>query len=242
MRTVNVNLGKNSYAVFIGKGNIPNLGETMKRFPFGRKALIITNDVVNPIYGEMVKQTVESAGYQVFSLVLPDGEEYKSLSMVNKVYNCAIDQRLDRYTPVIALGGGVVGDLAGFFAATYLRGVPFIQVPTTVLAQVDSSVGGKVAVNHSKGKNLIGAFYHPKFVLTDISTLSSLPEREMIAGMAEVIKYGVVFDPDLFSYLEENVEDCLALSGPKLSHVIERCCALKARVVEKDEKEEGDRV
>ncbi|MGE5653851.1 MAG: 3-dehydroquinate synthase [Bacillota bacterium] len=242
MRTVNVNLGKNSYSIFIGKGNIDNLGETMKRFNFGRRALIITNDVVNPIYGDVVKQVIENAGFTVFSVVVPDGEEFKSLTTVNKIYNYAVDHRLDRYTPVVALGGGVVGDLAGLFAATYLRGLPFIQVPTTLLAQVDSSVGGKVAVNHPKGKNLIGSFYQPKFVLSDINTLSSLPERELIAGMAEVVKYGVIFSPELFSYLEDNVEDCLALSGPKLSHVIDLCCALKARVVERDEREDGDRI
>lgn len=242
MRTVNVNLSKNSYSIFIGKGNLDNLGETMKRFNFGRRALLITNDVVNPIYGEMVKQVVENAGFSVHAVVVPDGEEFKSLTTVNKIYNYAIDQRLDRYTPVIALGGGVIGDLAGLFAATYLRGVPYVQVPTTLLAQVDSSVGGKVAVNHPKGKNLIGSFYQPKFVLSDISTLSSLPERELVAGMAEVIKYAVIFNTELLAYLEENVVDCLAMSGPKLSHVIDLCCTLKARMVEKDEREEGERV
>lgn len=242
MRTVNVNLGKDSYSIFIGKGLLDNIGEIMKRFGFSRRALLITNDVVSPLYGEVTKQAVENAGFTVHAVVVPDGEEFKNLSTVNKIYNYAIDQRLDRHTPVIALGGGVIGDLAGLFAATYLRGVPFIQVPTTLLAQVDSSVGGKVAVNHPKGKNLIGSFYQPKFVLSDIHTLSSLPQRELVAGMAEVIKYAIIFDADLFGYLEENAEDCLALSGPKLSHVIDLCCTLKARLIEKDEREEGERI
>jgi len=195
--------------------------------------------VVASLYGPKVKESLEKAGFISLFEEVPDGEEAKSLGAAAELYDLALGVGWERRCPVIALGGGVVGDLAGFVAATLLRGVPFIQVPTTLLAQVDSSVGGKVAVNHPRGKNLIGAFYQPRLVVADLDTLRTLPERETRAGMAEVIKYGVIFDAGFFSYLEEHLEEALAGDTKVLEEIVLRSCRIKAEIVAWDEEERG---
>jgi 3-dehydroquinate synthase len=203
------------------------------------RAAIITNPTVNALYGDIAKSSLSGAGFAVTMIEIPDGEEYKCAATLSGVYDELIEAGLDRKSCVVALGGGVVGDLAGFAAATYLRGIPFVQVPTTLLAQVDSSVGGKTAIDHPRGKNLIGAFYQPRLVLIDVETLSTLPDREYRAGLAEVIKYGVAIDRPFFEYLEQNAEKICAMDQDCLEIVIRRCCEIKAHVVELDEKESG---
>jgi 3-dehydroquinate synthase len=201
--------------------------------------LVVTNPVVAGLYGEAVKRSLAEAGFQVGEAQIPDGEEYKTLATVAGLYDAAFTGGLERGDAVLALGGGVVGDIAGFLAATYMRGVPFVQVPTTLLAQVDSSVGGKVGVNHPGGKNLIGAFYQPRFVLIDPDTLATLPSREVRAGLAEVIKYGVISDAGFFSWLEANIDRLLNLEPAALEHAIAASCRIKAAVVSADETETG---
>ena len=186
-------------------------------------------------------RSAERGGYDVVPILVPDGEEHKNLKSLAMIYDGLIAARLERKSCVLALGGGVVGDLAGFAAATYLRGVPYVQVPTTLLAQVDSSVGGKTGVNHADGKNLIGAFYQPKLVIIDVNVLRTLARRELVAGLAEVIKYGIIADPALFRLLEEKIERLLSLELKLLIDVIATCCAIKARVVEQDEREDDYR-
>jgi 3-dehydroquinate synthase len=200
---------------------------------------VVTNPVVAGLYGETVKRSLAEAGFQVGEAQIPDGEEYKTLATVAGLYDAAFTGGLERGDAVLALGGGVVGDIAGFLAATYMRGVPFVQVPTTLLAQVDSSVGGKVGVNHPGGKNLIGAFYQPRFVLIDPDTLATLPSREVRAGLAEVIKYGVISDAGFFSWLEANIDRLLNLEPAALEHAIAASCRIKAAVVSADETEAG---
>jgi 3-dehydroquinate synthase len=201
----------------------------------------VTNPTVAQLYLDVVHEALRHAGFEVTPILLPDGEEHKSLRSLATIYDRLIAERLERQSCVLALGGGVIGDLAGFAAATYLRGIPYAQVPTTLLAQVDSSVGGKTAVNHESGKNLIGAFYQPKLVLIDVEILRSLPRRELIAGFAEVIKYGIIEDPDLFHLLEQKAEDIVKPDRELLSQVILKSCAIKARVVEADEREDDQR-
>ena len=192
------------------------------------------------LYGADVIKSLESAGFSVVVIEMPDGEEFKNLEEVSKVYDRLIKEKIDRSSPVVALGGGVVGDLAGFVAATYLRGVPYVQVPTTLLAQVDSSVGGKTAVNHSMGKNLIGAFYQPKMVIIDPDVLSTLEEREVSTGLAEVVKHGIIRDKNYFKFLEANASNVLSLQG-EVDEAITRSCEIKAAVVSEDEREAGVR-
>lgn len=201
--------------------------------------LLVSNETVFPIYGEQVLQELHKTGRNIHSYVIPDGEQHKTWDMANQVLTFALSKRLPRQTVLLALGGGVVGDLAGFVAAIYLRGIPFIQIPTTLLAQVDSSVGGKVAVNHELGKNMIGDFYHPEAVFMDINTLGTLPQREWLAGLAEVIKYGIIWDQEFFWFLENNRERILEKETNMLSKILERCCAIKAEVVAIDENEQG---
>jgi 3-dehydroquinate synthase len=200
---------------------------------------IITNPTVNSLYGDVVRCSLEEAGCAVSVIEIPDGEVYKNSETLAHVYDTLIESGLDRKSFIVALGGGVVGDLAGFAAATYLRGIPFVQVPTTLLAQVDSSVGGKTAIDHPRGKNLIGAFYQPRLVLIDVDTLATLPEREYRAGLAEVIKYGVAIDLKFFEYLENHIDAINSMDRECLESLIHRCCQLKAQVVELDEKESG---
>ncbi|MCR4287889.1 MAG: 3-dehydroquinate synthase, partial [Deltaproteobacteria bacterium] len=240
MLTVRLELGDRSYDIMIEAGLVSKIGGCLKAMGFSGRAAIITNPVVERLYAGVVKKSLEQAGLNPVVFIVPDGEEHKSLSEAGLLYDRMIDARMERTSPVIALGGGVIGDLSGFVAATYLRGVPYIQVPTTLLAQVDSSVGGKTAVNHPKGKNLIGAFYQPKAVLIDPLVLKSLDIREKRAGIAEIIKYGVIWDKEFFEFMEED-PDALLLQGERLEKAIERSCAIKASVVSADEREAGVR-
>lgn len=234
-----VELGERSYPIYCGSGLLEQLGELLTPLDLGRRCLVVTNPVVASLYGPKVKESLEKAGFISLFKEVPEGEEAKSLSAAAELYDLALDVGWERRCSIIALGGGVVGDLAGFVAATLLRGVPFIQLPTTLLAQVDSSVGGKVAVNHPRGKNLIGAFYQPQLVVADLDTLKTLPEREMRAGLAEVIKYGVIYDAGFFSYLEEHLEQALAGEAKVLEKIVLYSCRIKAEVVAQDEEERG---
>ena len=236
---LNVSLGAHSYDILIDRANLGSLGRLCADRGLTGHAAIITNPTVGALYGEVVRRSLADAGYTVNTIEIPDGEEYKNSTTLNSVYDGLIDAGLDRNSFIVALGGGVVGDLAGFAAATYMRGIPFVQVPTTLLAQVDSSVGGKTAIDHPRGKNLIGAFYQPRLVLIDVDTLITLPLREFRAGLAEVVKYGVALDYTFFDYLEQNASSVLSMDRECLIQVILRCCQLKARVVELDERETG---
>ncbi len=205
----------------------------------GSRVMIITDTTIAPLYLNLLIQAL--ADYQVNELILPDGEQYKNLTTLNQIYDALLQQRHDRQTTLIALGGGVVGDITGFAAASYQRGVHFIQVPTTLLAQVDSSVGGKTGINHALGKNMIGAFHQPQAVIADISTLDTLPDRELSAGLAEVIKYGLINDPDFFTWLESNISALRQRDPVALAYAIQCCCANKAAIVAADEKEAATR-
>lgn len=241
MRTLSVDLGASGYDILIDSGILSSLGSMCAEAGLGRTAAVVTNPTVNPLYGETVMRSLEGAGISCALIVIPDGEQYKTAGTLETVYDRLIDAGLDRSSFIVALGGGVVGDLAGYAAATYLRGVPFVQVPTTLLAQVDSSVGGKTAIDHPKGKNLIGAFHQPRLVLIDVAVLATLPPREFRAGMAEVVKYGAVLDADFFAWLESHAARISAGDPHCLAEVIRRCCSLKAGIVEMDEKESGPR-
>ncbi|NVN89502.1 MAG: 3-dehydroquinate synthase [Desulfuromonadales bacterium] len=234
-----VNLGEQSYDILIDSGVLATLGRLCVGRGLAGRVAVITNPSVAALYADLIHKSLADAGNQVTVLQIPDGEGYKNTTTLNRVYDELIEAGLNRTSFIVALGGGVVGDLAGFAAATYMRGIPFVQVPTTLLAQVDSSVGGKTAVDHPRGKNLIGAFYQPRLVLIDVATLSTLPKREFLAGLAEVVKYGVTIDQAFFDYLEQNSDRILAMEPGCLAYVIQRCCELKARVVELDEKETG---
>jgi len=202
---------------------------------------IVTNTTVAPLYLDQLTKTLQAVGVSVIPIILPDGEAYKNTETLNKIYDVLLQNRCERSTTLIALGGGVIGDLTGYAAATYLRGVPFIQIPTTLLSQVDSSVGGKTGINHPLGKNMIGAFYQPQVVLADIDTLKTLPARELSAGMAEVIKYGLIRDAEFFNWLEAHIEALMALDESAISEAIYRSCRNKAEVVARDEHETGER-
>lgn len=240
MQTLNVALGERSYPIHIGRGLLPKIAAHFAGIG-GRRAAIVTNETVGPLYLGAVATALQTAGVDTAEVVLPDGEGYKNWETLNRIFDALLSHRCDRRTPVIALGGGVIGDMAGFAAATYQRGVPFIQVPTTLLSQVDSSVGGKTAINHPLGKNMIGAFHQPRLVLADTDTLSTLPDRELRAGLAEVIKYGLIRDPDFFEWIEAHLERLLARDPEALAYVIHRSCANKAEVVAADETEQGER-
>ncbi|WP_408954665.1 3-dehydroquinate synthase [Natroniella sp. ANB-PHB2] len=239
MEEVKVDLGTRSYQIKVGKNLLKNIGTYLTELEIGSKVLIITNELVDSLYGQKVKDSLKEVGFTVEVAKIGDGEEYKSLETAQQLYDEVVTAGLDRTSSILALGGGVVGDIAGFIAATYMRGINFIQVPTTLLAQVDSSVGGKVAVNHSAGKNLIGAFYQPKLVVADINVLSTLEERELKAGLAEVIKYGVIWDEEFFTFLERNYREVLALKAQPLQHLIKLSCQIKSAIVAQDETERG---
>jgi 3-dehydroquinate synthase len=236
-----VSLGEDSYDILIDSGILSSLGQRCADIGLTGRVAMITNPTVAALYGDCVRRSLVDAGNAVHLIEIPDGEEYKNGTTLNSVYDGLIEAGLDRNSFIVALGGGVVGDLAGFAAATYLRGIPFVQVPTTLLAQVDSSVGGKTAIDHPRGKNLIGAFYQPRLVLIDVATLDTLPEREFRAGLAEVVKYGIALDSTFFAYLEQHAASVLAMDRESLIQVILSCCRLKAGVVELDEKETGVR-
>lgn len=233
-----VNLGDRSYPIYIGQGLV-KAGDLLRKHVKSKKVLIVTNTVVGPLYSKYVRQSLESAGVEVFEVVLPDGESYKTMDVLMQIIDKAMDAKLDRKSAMIALGGGVVGDMTGFAAAIYQRGISFIQVPTTLMAMVDSAVGGKTAVNHPKGKNMIGAFYQPDAVIVDTDTLASLPDRELRSGIAEVIKYGLIRDPEFFVWQEKNIDKILCRDQKTLSETVRRSCENKAEVVAADEKE-GD--
>jgi 3-dehydroquinate synthase len=237
MATLTVNLGDRSYPVHVDSGILRRAGDFLTEAGFHGKVAVVTNPTVAQLYLDTLDTALTGAGFEVVPVLLPDGEEHKDLQSLAVIYDRLIAERLDRRSCVVALGGGVIGDLAGFAAATYLRGVPYVQVPTTLLAQVDSSVGGKTGVNHRDGKNLIGAFYQPKLVLIDVALLKSLPRRELIAGLAEVIKYGIIEDPALFSLLEKEMAKVVGLDRDLLIKIVTTSCTIKARVVEKDERE-----
>ncbi len=242
MKRLTVDLGTRSYDILIGTGILEQIGSVLGKIGGGMRAIIITNPEIDKLYGDRARSSIKQAGFDVETIQIPEGEEHKSLASADKAYDCLMEFNCDRNTMLVALGGGVIGDLTGFIAATYMRGVPFVQIPTTLLAQVDSSVGGKTAVNHPRGKNMIGAFYQPKVVLIDLETLSTLPSDEFRAGLAEVVKYGVIADPELFDYLDENSEKILKLDPECLSKIIETSCAIKAQVVESDERESRRRM
>lgn len=239
MKTVRVSLGTRSYPIYIGGGLLDRIGDLLNSSGYGKTILLVSQPSVFQLYGGIVQDSLTRHGFQVAVGITGTGEEHKNLATAEKLYDLAYTAGLDRRCPVLALGGGVVGDVAGFVAATYLRGVPFIQLPTTLLAQVDSGVGGKVAVNHPRGKNIIGAFYQPELVLADTDTLRTLPPREIKSGLAEVIKYGVIWSPNFFTWLEEKMPLMLAGDAEVLAQAILEACRIKAAVVEMDETEQG---
>jgi len=241
MESLKVNLGDRSYPIQVGAGILDGIGKRLQESGLTGKVAVVTNPTVAQLYLDAVHGSLQQAGFEVVPILVPDGEEHKTFKSLETIYDRLITERCERKSCVLALGGGVIGDLAGFAAATYLRGVPYVQVPTTLLAQVDSSVGGKTGVNHENGKNLIGAFYQPKLVLIDVNMLASLPRRELVGGLAEVIKYGIIEDPQLFDELEKNVSKLIELDRELLKRVIVTSCSIKARVVEADEREENQR-
>lgn len=240
MQTLTVGLGERSYPIHIG-GGVLGQAELLREHIPNKRVAIVSNTTVAPLYLASLQHTLQSIGVSSVDIILPDGEVYKNSDTLDLIYDALLANRCERSTPLIALGGGVVGDMTGYAAATYLRGVPFIQIPTTLLAQVDSSVGGKTGINHPLGKNMIGAFYQPRLVLADTATLGSLPGNELAAGIAEVIKYGLIRDLPFLQWLESNIERLLARDTDALQYAIARSCQNKAEVVEADERESGER-
>ena len=238
MQTIKVELGERSYPIYIGEGLLGQ-PELLAPHIAGRQVAIVTNETVGPLYLEQLSRAL--GAYSVTSVALPDGEAYKNWETLQLIFDGLLTARHDRRTTIIALGGGVVGDMAGFAAACYQRGVDFIQVPTTLLSQVDSSVGGKTGINHPLGKNMVGAFYQPNAVVIDTASLKSLPERELSAGLAEVIKYGLICDEPFLGWLEDNVDALRAVDQAALTYAIKRSCEAKAEVVNADERETGVR-
>lgn len=242
MRKVSVDLGANSYDISIGSDLAESIQAFIAEAGFSQKALVLSDSSVGKLYGKSVTDLLCRAGMKAELFCVDPGESAKSLQVADRVYTRAIELGLDRRSVIFALGGGVVGDLAGFIAATYMRGIAFVQLPTSLLAQVDSSVGGKVAVNHPLGKNLIGAFYQPKAVFMDLDMLRSLPKREIYTGLAEIIKYGIIEDQEFFAYLEDHADEILRMDKDALAHIVARSCEIKAEVVSQDEKEAGRRM
>ena len=235
---VRIELGERSYPILIGSGLLDQ-AQTYAGLPRASQALIVTNTTVAPLYAQRLQAALQAQYGRIHVVALPDGEEYKDWQTLNQIFDALLTQACDRKTVLFALGGGVVGDMTGFAAASYMRGVPFVQVPTTLLAQVDSSVGGKTAINHPLGKNMIGAFYQPQRVVCDLDTLKTLPERELSAGLAEVIKYGPIADMALLDWLERNMQALRAREPAALAHAVRRSCEIKAMVVGQDERESG---
>jgi 3-dehydroquinate synthase len=240
IQTLDVSLAERSYPIHIGSGVI-SLAELIAPHIKQKKVVVVSNTTVAPLYLGVLSATLKTLGITVLPVVLPDGEQYKTWETLNLIFDALLGAHCERSTTLIALGGGVIGDMGGFAAACYQRGMPFIQVPTTLLSLVDSSVGGKTAINHPLGKNMIGAFYQPKLVLADISTLKTLPDRELKAGLAEVIKYGLIRDPEFFDWLEINLDRLLARDEAALIYAVHRSCSNKAEVVAADERESGER-
>lgn len=241
MEKVTVSLGDRSYSIYIGATVLPEIGGLSRSFGLSGRGALITNPVVAPLYGQQVVSSFQENGITLTLLEVPDGEESKSLQAAGALYDRLLPLGLDRRSPIVALGGGVIGDLAGFVAATFMRGVPLIQAPTSLLAQVDSSVGGKVGVNLPHAKNMVGAFYQPRFVLSDVDLLRTLPPREFRAGLAEVVKYGVIADKAFFEWLEASMPAILEGGEGVAIQLVKTSCRIKAAVVEKDERDEGGR-
>ena len=239
MHKMEVELGARSYPICIGSGIADEIAAFVREADYSQRGMIVTDTNIAPLCAEPIAAVLADAGVQAELVTVSAGESSKSLAQANRLFTRAIELGLDRKSPIFALGGGVVGDLTGFVAATYMRGVPFIQLPTSLLAQVDASVGGKVAVNHPLGKNLIGAFYQPDAVFMDLDLLRTLPVREIATGLGEIIKYGVIYDADFFDWLAQNRADVLALEPAAAAHMIARSCAIKADVVRQDEREGG---
>lgn len=237
MRTIRVNLSANGYNIYIDKGIVEKIGELLVKEKEPCKTLLITDKNVEKIYGNAVLESLRREKFDVGLVSIDPGEEQKSLETAGVLYHACFDRKLDRNSLIVALGGGVVGDIGGFVASTFMRGIPFIQAPTSLLAQVDSSIGGKVAVNHPKGKNMIGSFYQPMAVFIDTGTLSTLPALELVAGLVEVIKYGVIKDEKLFEYIEESLHEIVQLNYEAILNIIATSCQIKANVVAEDEKE-----
>lgn len=238
MNTLTVSLAERSYPIYIGD-DLLSQAELLTKHIKGKEVLIVTNTTVAPLY---LKQVCDSlADYQCESVILPDGEEFKNLEVLNQIFDALLENHFSRQVTMVALGGGVIGDMTGFAAASYQRGVPFIQIPTTLLSQVDSSVGGKTAVNHALGKNMIGAFYQPQCVIADTNTLNTLEDRQLSSGLAEVIKYGIINDPDFFSWLEDNMPALRQREASVLAEAVKRSCQDKADIVADDELEQGVR-
>lgn len=238
---VPVSLGDRSYEILIQPGILSQIGHVLQGIGCSGRVAIVTNPVVEKLYGRVVRRALTQAGFSPFLIMVPDGEQAKTVPWLAKILDALVAQRVERQDTILALGGGVTGDVAGFAASVYLRGIPFVQVPTTLVAQVDSSVGGKTGVNHPHGKNLIGAFYQPRMVVIDPHVLHTLATRQWIAGLAEVIKYGMIADKQFFQYLEQHVEGLRTRAEDVIPHVIQRCCEIKAEVVAGDERESGRR-
>ena len=242
MKDIVVKLGTNSYNIKIGQRIIKQIDALLPANIESKKVVIITDENVAKLYLDLLANRFAKCGFDIKQVSIVPGEDQKNSSTIEKLYEAFFDHRMDRKSFVIALGGGVVGDLSGFAASTFMRGIPYVQVPTTLLAQVDSSVGGKTGINHPRGKNMVGCFYQPKGVFIDTDTLSTLPKEELIAGLVEVVKYGMIRSKPLFEYLENSLSDILQLKEDALEHIIFNSCRIKAEVVEEDEKENGIRV
>ncbi|MFZ5997400.1 MAG: 3-dehydroquinate synthase [Nitrospirota bacterium] len=239
MEKVHVELGERSYEIVIGRGILSGIGERLAAFGFTRTIAVISNPTVFGLYGGQVRDALSTAGFDSFAVLIPDGEGYKDYFWAYHILTELLEKRLDRNSCLVALGGGVIGDITGFAASLYMRGIHFVQVPTTLLAQVDSSVGGKTGVNHLLGKNMIGTFHQPRLVWIDSATLATLPRRELLCGIAEVIKYGVIWDKEFFDFMERQREAVFALQDDALKTIIKRSCEIKAEVVSGDERESG---
>ncbi|MBA4348988.1 MAG: 3-dehydroquinate synthase [Thermodesulfovibrio sp.] len=239
MQKVSVKLGKRSYEVVIGRQSLSDIGERIRTFVFSPRIAIISNPTVFNLYGDDIMVSLKKAGFGCSHVLIPDGEEYKDHLWAYYILTELLKNRLDRNSCIIALGGGVIGDITGFVASIYMRGIHFIQIPTTLLSQVDSSVGGKTGVNHYLGKNMIGTFYQPRLVWIDIDTLTTLPQRELLSGIAEIIKYGVIRDEKLFNFMEQKRDNILGLDFESLEFIIKRSCEIKSEVVSQDERESG---
>ena len=239
MNKIIVGLAERSYPIWIGQEIYADLGAALDEVNFPKKVAVVTNPTVGDLYCNQVVDGLVQSGRQVDVIRLPDGEEYKTIATLEEIFDVLIDRHFDRYCGLLALGGGVIGDITGFAAAAYLRGIPFVQVPTTLLSQVDSSVGGKTGVNHPRGKNLIGAFYQPRHVHIDVTVLRTLTQREYASGLAEVVKYGIIQDQGFFEWLEKHRQQLTERSADALIHAVMMSCQIKANVVENDEKEQG---
>jgi 3-dehydroquinate synthase len=238
MKTLTVNLGARSYPIHIGQGLLRN-PDLITKHVSGRQVMVVTNETIAPLYLDSIMDLLD--GFERACAILPDGEQYKTLETLDSVFTGLLEHRFNRHCTLVALGGGVIGDITGFAAACYQRGVAFLQIPTTLLAQVDSSVGGKTGVNHTLGKNMIGAFHQPGCVVIDTDTLDTLDQRQLAAGLAEVIKYGLIHDAGFLTWLEQNIERLIARDKPSLAYAIERSCTIKAEIVADDERESGRR-